>query len=144
MKRSPLLATGLGLLLAVPALAGSRESAYRARELIGPEVWSRVVHIENQPGVASRYPGEFYALVVEFADVLWFYTEYDGTQNLSLQRGQVAADKANLGALLRAVDPALQEYTLAPEVSEPIGEAVIPPNGCFLACLVRWREFRQA
>ncbi|MEJ1973063.1 MAG: hypothetical protein WDM96_11570 [Lacunisphaera sp.] len=144
MKWARLHATGLGLLLAVPALAGSRESAYRAKELIGPGVWSRVVHLENEPVKHGSYPSEFYGLIVEFADVLWFYTEYDGTQNLSRRRGQVAADKANLGELLRAVDPALRQYTIKPDLSEPIGENVIPPNGCFLACLVRWRELRQA
>ncbi len=144
MKRSPHLAACLGLLLAVPALAGSRESACRARELIGPNVWSRVVHIENEPVEGSRYPAEFYGLVVEFADVLWLYTEFDGTQNLSDQRGRVAADKTNLGALLRAVDPALRSYTIEPDATEPLGEAVIPPNGCFIACLVRWGELRQA
>ena len=144
MKRSPLLAAGLGLLLAVPAFAGSRESACRARELIGPGVWSRVVHLEIEPVEGSRYPAKFDGLVVEFADVLWFYTEYDGTQNLSLQRGHTAADKANLGELLRTAYPALREYTIEPESAESIGEMVIPPNGCFLGCLVRWRELQQA
>jgi len=143
MKWSSLHATGLGLLLAVPALAGSRESAYRARELIGPDVWARVVRLEDAPVEGSARPAKLHGLVVEFADVLWLYTEYDGTQNLSQQRGRVAADKANLGELLHAADPALRQYTIEPEAAEPIGESVIPPNGCFLSCLVRWRELRQ-
>src|SRR6478735_9299813 len=92
--------------LALPAFAGSRESAFRAKELAGPGVWSQVIKIRNAaPVETSRLPSEFYGLVVVFADIVWLYTEFDGTQNLSPQRGRTAADVTNLAELLRAVDP---------------------------------------
>ena len=61
--RSRLLA--LGLLLAATLHAGSRETAFRARAMLGPDVWARVLRIENErPGRDSRYPAEFHGLKV--------------------------------------------------------------------------------
>ena len=71
-----------------------------------------MVRIEIEPAEHSRYPAEFHGLVIAFADILWFYTEYDGTQNLSSRRGQLAADEANLEALLREIHPSMTRFTV--------------------------------
>src|SRR5256885_1866204 len=81
----------------------SLAAAQRAQAELGPEVWSEVIRVEN-PARGSAYPRTFHALVFELADILWFYTAIDGTQSLSLRRGQAAADKANLTPLLRAIE----------------------------------------
>ena len=134
----------LTLPVATPLFAGSKESAFLARDLLGPEVWTRVVKIESDPVADPRYPAEFYGLVIAFADVLWFYNELDGTQNLSTRRGQIAADQANLGQLLRSVDPALTGFT---EETEPPPPYVMPemlPNACFVACLKYWEMLQRS
>jgi hypothetical protein len=144
MRCVPLRAAGVALLLAIPLRAGSLESAFRARELIGPDVPTRLVRIENRATGPSRYPAEFHGLVISFADIVWLYTEFDGTQNLSFRRGQVAEDQANLGALLQTVEPGLQVFhdEASATPAQPLPSA--PPNGCFVACLARWRELLQS
>lgn len=134
----------MALLLAIPLRAGSLESAFRARELIGPGVPTRLVRIENHAAGPSRYPAEFHGLVISVADIVWLYTEFDGTQNLSFRRGRVAEDQANLGALLQAVEPGLQAFRDETDAApaQPLPSA--PPNGCFVACLARWRELLQS
>lgn len=159
MKATPLTSVALLLLLTAPAYAGSRESAFLAHDLLGPQVWSRVVRIENQAPVAEPaadpatptgpvstgpYPAEFYGLVIAYADILWFYTEFDGTQNLSSRRGQLAADRARLGELLREVDPRLLSVT---EETERPPRSTLPdvlPNACFVSCLKHWQALAQA
>lgn len=143
MKRT-LPSLGLMLLAVTPLFAGSRESAFLAQKLLGPEVWSRVVKIERAPLENSNRPAEYHGLVIAFADILWFYTEFDGTQNLSSHRGQLAADKANLAALLREADPAIVGFT---EVLEPPPARDLPamlPNACFVACLKHWEALLQS
>lgn len=155
MKATPLTSVALLLLLTAPAYAGSRESAFLAHDLLGPEVWSRVVRIENQVPVpdpsaqsasapAEPYPAEFYGLVIAYADILWFYTEFDGTQNLSSRRGQLAADRARLDDLLREVDPRLLSVT--EETERPLRSALPEtlPNACFVSCLKHWQALLQA
>jgi len=140
MKLTPVW---LSLALLLPRLAFAWETTdavWRAQAWLGPEVASQVVRIQNRAQGTTRYPAEFHGLVIAAADVLWFYTEFDGTQNLSLRRGQVEADAANLPALLRAVEPGLVALDLPspPAVLSRFPERV--PNSCFLACLARWRE----
>jgi hypothetical protein len=73
------------------------EAAFQARAMFGPEIWSRVLRIENDsPGRHSRYPAEFHTLVVAFEDILWLYTEFDGTQTLSRYAGRIEEDRADL------------------------------------------------
>lgn len=134
------------LLTVVSLSASSRDSAYLAQRIIGPKLWSQVVQIEN-PGATpdGRYPAEFHGLVIAFGDVLWLYTEYDGTQNLSSHRGQVAVDDASLETMLRAINPG---WSLGKDTAEPppagLSPTVVPPNGCFLACLVVWQILEQS
>jgi len=111
MKLFHLRFIALALLLTVSLSAGSRETAFQARAMLGPEIWSRVLRVENtRAGGRSRYPAEFHALVVAFQGILWLYTEFDGTQNLSLYAGRLEQDIADLGSLLRAVEPGLTRF----------------------------------
>jgi hypothetical protein len=132
------------LLLALPLCADSRESAFQARAMLGPGVWSRVLRIENdQSGRDSRYPAVFHGLVVAFRDILWLYTEFDGTQTLSQYAGRLAEDQADLGPLLRAVEPGLVRFE---DVTEhpPFGVlARPPPYHCFLAAVSRWQQLQR-
>lgn len=131
--------------LTLTAFAGSRESAFRAKELAGPGVWSQVIKIENAaPLETSRLPPEFYGLVVVFADIVWLYTEFDGTQNLSFQRGQTARDLENLGELLRAADPDWVGYQVVTERPLWAELPVSPPNSCFPACVAQWQALLRA
>lgn len=131
--------------LVLPAFAGSRESAFRAQQLAGPGVWSQVIKIKNAtPVEISRLPPEFYGLVVVFADIVWLYTEFDGTQNLSLHRGQTATDVSNLGALLRAVDPSWVGFEVVTQPPLPAELPLSPPNSCFPACVAQWQELQRA
>lgn len=133
----------LGLLLATTLQAGSLETAFQARAMIGPGVWSRVLRIENEaPGHGSRYPAEFHGLVVAFEGILWLYTEYDGTQSLSRYAGRLEQDRADLGPLLREVEPGLARFEDVTD-RRPFGIlAVPPPYHCFLASVARWQQLR--
>ncbi len=59
------------------------------------DTWARVVRIDNsRPRDVLRrgpYPKVVYALVFELSGILWFYTDVDGTQSLSLTRNTVDA-----------------------------------------------------
>lgn len=130
--------------LVVSLHGGSRESAFQGRALLGDKVWSRVLRIHNErAGPGSRYPAEFHGLVVAFEGILWLYTEFDGTQTLSLYAGRLGEDQANLGPLLRAIEPGLTRF--ADVTSEPpvVAPKTLPPYPCFLACVARWRELQR-
>ena len=143
MKLSCPRLLALGLMLVSSLSAGTRETAFQARALLGPGVWSRVLRIENdRAGRDSRYPAEFHGLVVAFEGFLWLYTELDGTQTFSLYRGRLAADQADPGPLLRAIEPGLarfEDVTDRPPALLPAGR---PPRSCFLAAVVRWRQLQ--
>ncbi len=128
-------------LLASRAPADSREAAFRARDALGPEVSARVIRITNAGFAANGRPAEFSGLVIAFADILWLYTEADGTQNLSLRRGQLAEDEANLLGLLQQAIPGVTGFaddTAAPPiVANPAGPL---PNDCFITCVARWEK----
>lgn len=133
----------LGWLLVAPLQAGSLESAFQARAMIGSEVWSRVVRIENErAGRASRYPAQFHGLVVAFEGRLWLYTEFDGTQSISLYAGRVEEDQADLGPLLRAIEPGLTRFEDVTD-RQPFGIlARPPPYHCFLAAVAHWQKLQ--
>lgn len=144
MKATPSILIGVMLLVVTPLFASSRESAFLAQHLLGPQVWSRVVRIESAPAENSRYPAEFHGLVIAFADILWFYTEYDGTQNLSSRRGQLAADKANLGELLREIHPWMTGFTVETDAPPLYDLPQALPNACFVACLKQWAKLQES
>ncbi len=109
-------------------------NARRAQALLGSEVWSQILRIENT-GRASGYPRALHALVFEIAGILWFYSDTDGTQSFSLHRGRLAEEKANFGPLLRDIDPGFTRWT-AVQADLAVTGAVAPEaplrNGCFI------------
>ena len=129
------------LFLFAPALRAesSLEQARRAQALLGPDVWSRILKIENS-GRASHYPRFLHALVFELADILWFYTAVDGTQSLSLHQGRLAEEKADLGPLLRDIEPGFTRWSIVRSKSlaleVPRGEL---SNGCFIESVAELR-----
>ena len=114
----------------------SLATARRAQALLGPEVWSQVIRVENDARL-SRYPRVLHALVFELAGVLWFYTETDGTQSFSLKRGRLAGDKADFAPLLRDIEPGFRRWSVAPDGDATPGEL---PNGCFIESVAALRE----
>lgn len=121
------------------ALGSALESAQRARALLGPDVWSQILRIDNA-AARSVYPATVYALVFETGGILWFYTEVDGTQSFSLHRHNLAAEKADFRPLLKAIEPGFGRFevvkrkTKLPAVSGPL------PNGCMIESLAAARQ----
>lgn len=142
--RLRLLLPALLLLSVAPLRANSLESAFQARAMLPSDVWSRVLRIENDsPGRHSRYPAEFHALVVAFEDILWLYTEFDGTQTLSRYAGRLEEDRADLTPLLEAVEPGLTRFADVTD-EQPFGVLTRPPPyACFPAAVARWQQLRQ-
>lgn len=128
----------LFLLAAALRAEGSLENAFRAQRLLGPEVWSQVITIQNETR-GGTYPRTVHALVFELAGLLWFYTDLDGTQSFSLHHGRLAEEKADFGPLLRDIDPGFVRWSLAPPVSVPWHEAPLL-NGCFIESVVGLRH----
>ncbi len=131
------------LLTTAVVSADTLSSARTARALLGPDLWSRVLSIENTHGTA-RYPAQLYALVFELEGRLWIYTGLDGTQSLSLYANRLERDKADLGPLLREVSPALARFedvtdALPSRLVSRVKETEDLPNGCFVKCVARWR-----
>jgi hypothetical protein len=127
----------LALLAAVSLPADMRESAWRARGMLGPARWAQVLRI----GLAQRgsTPArEVYALVFELEDRLWYYADDSGTESLSTQRGRLAQDMADLGPLLKKVDPRFDRYeVLRREPGDIVtsDRAAALPQGCFIECV---------
>jgi hypothetical protein len=128
------------LLLAAAGGASASDGlsdARAARSLLGPTVWARVARIDNAPdrGAWRRnpYPRTVYALVFELSGVLWFYTDTDGTQSLSLRFGSLDTDEADPGPLFLAIDPAFRGWSWVgdgPDLPAPPPGGL--PNGCFV------------
>lgn len=116
--------------------------ARRAQSLLGPGVWSEVIEVDNRAG-GGRYPADVYALVFEFEHILWFYTDTDGTQSLSQYVGRTAQDKADLGPLLKGVDPEFGAWKVVPEdpAAAPSGpSAGRLKNGCLIESIALLRR----
>jgi hypothetical protein len=106
--------------------------ARQAQAMLGPEVWSQVIRIDNTAR-RSPYPHTLHALVFELEGLLWFYTDTDGTQSFSLKRGRLAEEKADFGPLLRDIERGFTHWSV---VSDAPSAARAPrgslPNGCFI------------
>lgn len=125
-------------LLGTVALAAddSLVHARRAQALLGPDVWSQVIRIENNSRT-NRYPRTLHALVFELADVLWFYTDTDGTQSFSIWRNRLADEKSDFGPLLADIEPGFTRWRVMP--NEPGEQQGAFPNGCFIESVAAWR-----
>lgn len=111
--------------------ADSLAHAGRAQELLGPGVWSRTIRLESQSTLGR--PRVDVGVVFELEGILWLYMDRDGTQSLSQYRGRAEADKADIGPLLRAVDPDLKNWSYLPDAPPPVpGAKEELPNGCFI------------
>jgi hypothetical protein len=128
------------LLPALPAAEASLASARQARQMLGPAGWACVLRIENT-NPRSSYPAEVYATVFEFDNILWFYTETDGTRSLSRQLGRLAEDKADLQPLLKRIDPGFTRFEPVPDTGVQFASARSHlPNGCFIDSVVALQE----
>lgn len=142
MKRIiPLLVAWL--VLASVAFAGERsslENARRAQALLGADVWSQVIRVENT-GSTARYPRTVHALVFELVGILWFYTDVDGTQSFSMHRGRLAADKADFAPLLRDIHADFKKWTVVPAdpAARATGDGALL-NGCFVESVANLRQ----
>jgi hypothetical protein len=140
------LARFLALLLLATAIlrAGDGlEAARRAQGLLGPDIWSQVIRVENDARV-SRYPRTLHALVFEVAGILWFYTATDGTQSFSLRVDRLAEEKADYGPLLRDIEPGFRRWrVIGAGERGRVGEGALP-NGCFVESVAAWQALRAA
>lgn len=131
----------LTLVTALPAQP-ALENVRAAQALLGPGIWSRAITVRNVARV-SPYPKIVHALVFELAGILWFYTDVDGTQSFSLHHGNLAAEKADFGPLLRDIEPGFTRWSdapLGPLASGPLDDGSPLRNGCFIESVVALRE----
>ena len=129
------------LLLPVAIRATSLENVHYAQALLGTDVWSRVILVENV-GRNSVYPRTLYALVFELGGLLWFYTDTDGTQSISLHQNNLLEEKANFTPLLLQIDPGFVQHHVLPDdratAKSPKRREL--PNGCFIESFATLRE----
>ncbi|MBC7365275.1 MAG: hypothetical protein H7343_00465, partial [Undibacterium sp.] len=144
MKRfSSLLA--LWLLCACASVSSAGENsglahARRAQVLLGADVWSQVISVQNT-GRTAHYPRTVHALVFELAGVLWFYTDTDGTQSFSTHRGRLEGDKADFAPLLRDVHRGFSSWTVVPaDFTSRATETDRLLNGCFIESVANLRQ----
>ncbi len=134
MRIPLLLALFLLVAAASPGADLSLLHVRRAQKLLGPEVWSEVIRVENTAR-RSHYPRTVHALVFELAGLLWFYTDTDGTQSFSLHRGRLAEEKADYAPLLRDIEPGFVRWSVVVDGAENFEEqapGAALPNGCFI------------
>jgi len=128
----PLIRLLLLLLFSGSLARASVDTARQARTELGAGIWARVLRIENT-NPRSRYPATVYATVFEFAGLLWFYTDTDGTQSFSLRRGHLDEEKADFRPLLRDIEPGFTGFEVLPDFGPQFAAARRQlPNGCFI------------
>lgn len=141
MPRLVRLLVFLFLLVVAPVLWAdlSLDHARRAQALLGPDIWSRLIRIENGAR-ASHYPRTLHALVFELAGLLWFYTAVNGTQSFSLHVGRLAEEKADFGPLLRDIEPGFARWSVVSpgRRPKPAPEGELG-NGCFIESVAELR-----
>lgn len=116
--------------------------AEQAQAMLGPEIWSRVLRVSNTAR-GGEYPPVVHALVFEFAGILWFYADVNGTQSLSVRTDHLAEDKADFGALLHEIEPGFTGYCEIKEAHTVDGGAGHPPNDCFIASVAALRALLE-
>lgn len=127
-------------LFAAVQTAPTREAAWQAQRLLGPEVWSRVLRIENS-NPASPFPPIVYATVFEMGGILWFYTGMDGTRSFSRHIGRLEAEKTEFAQLLRHVDPGFTAYATLPEAMVTFAKRTgALPMGCVIDSWLALRD----
>ena len=116
-------------------------NARRAQVILGADVWSQVIRIENT-GNTKKYPRTVHALVFEVAGILWFYQDGEGTQSFSLHRGRLEAEKADFSPLLADIHAGFTRWTVVPS-TEPVTVGAPGPllNGCFVESIATLRDW---
>jgi hypothetical protein len=137
LSRLVLLLASACLARAGTASPDGLSDALAARSMLGADTWARVVRIDSsRPHDILRrgpYPRTVYALVFELSGILWFYTDVDGTQSLSLTLNTVDRDRADPGPLFRAIDPGFTRWTWVDAPRLPGGPPIRRPrNACFV------------
>jgi hypothetical protein len=135
----------LGLFLAATRFAAAATApvpdgladAVAARAMLGTDTWARLVLIQNANSGSGWYRGVYpkavYGVVFEMSGILWFYTDTNGTQSLSLTLGTLETDKAAPGRLFRAIDRGFGRWSWVDEPPSPwVAAPRRPPNGCFI------------
>ena len=142
MKRILSLAA-LWVLGVTVVLAGERTdltNARRAQAVLGADVWSQVIRIENS-GSTQKYARTVHALVFEVAGILWLYHDSEGSQSFSLHRGRLEAEKADFAPLLADIHAGFTRWSVM-TTTEPV--AVGAPgtllNGCFVESIANLRH----
>lgn len=124
---------------------GSLAHARLAQDRLGPDIWSRIIRIENEARI-TEYPRVVFAVVFELAGILWFYTDTDGTQSFSLHQNRVAEEKADFGPLLRDIEPGFARWRFVAPDEPPVAvDRLAPlPNDCFIASVGALRALQAA
>ncbi|MEO6245619.1 MAG: hypothetical protein ABIQ12_09290 [Opitutaceae bacterium] len=141
MLKLPRCITLLLLVAVAPLLRADRslDQACLAQSVLGAEVWSRLIRIENRT-VGGPYPRNLHALVFELAGILWFYAATDGTQSFSLHLGRLEEEKADFGSLLRAIDPGFTRWSeVKPKLPVIASRRGQLSNGCFIESVAELR-----
>ncbi|HXQ80208.1 MAG TPA: hypothetical protein VN775_02770 [Opitutaceae bacterium] len=140
-----LLASGGVAAAGIGPVPDGLADALAARAMLGPDIWARVVRIDNGGARGAdwrmAYPTTVYALVFELSGILWFYCDANGTQSLSLKLGSVEADKADPGPLFRAIYDRFGKWAWVDgprDWRNP--SAGGPPNACFVECVAALRR----
>jgi len=107
--------------------------------MLGPTLWKRVLRVHNS-STESRYPASFGAVVFELGGILWFYTDTDGTQSLSLRRNHALEDERDFGPLLTRIDPGFTHWEYDSEDPESNERGGVPPNACFIQSIALLRH----
>jgi hypothetical protein len=129
------------LFLTVGVFGADRSLAHvrNAQAILGPDVWSQVIRIENkQP--SARHRRVVHALVFELAQILWFYAPTEGTQSFSLHKDRLAEEKADFAPLLRAIDPGFTRWSVVADSASTKENDGTVPNGCFIRSVVALRD----
>ncbi len=159
MKRFLLLAL-IGLMSATWASArGDAKLRYAADEIAARQVqamldghlWTQVVRMENKRPNRTL-PAESWVTVFELGGRLWIYMPREGTRSLSVYRGRLTRDKANLRAVLKHLEEgyAGHEVVVADDRADAamnlFAETEVTnddiPNSCFVRS-VAWFERLQ-
>lgn len=139
-RLSRLFVFSAALFLTVGVFGADRSLAHvrNAQALLGPDVWSQVVRIENKKP-SARHRRIVHALVFELAQILWLYEPTEGTQSFSLHKGRLAEEKADFAPLLRAIDPGFTRWSVVADSAADENDGTIP-NGCFICSVVALRD----
>lgn len=129
-----LLCALLALSFSSTLFAGSAfDAVCRARSLLAPGAWSRVVSVGLSSATAMTAQ-RVYGLVFEFNSILWLYRPDRGTESISRSKGDTENEVRDLAGLLREVFPRMNECRYVEAVDEGNAKASAGevPNACFL------------